>query len=84
MAYGSAQAWGQFRAAAAGLHHSHSNNLHHSSWQHLILNPLSEARDQTCILKDTSRIRFCCITVGRLRLIIIFFFLPMYLLSVRT
>ena len=22
-------------------------NLHHSSWQHWILNPLSEARDQT-------------------------------------
>ena len=29
-------------------------NLHHSSQQHQILNPLSEARDQTCILRDTS------------------------------
>ena len=30
-------------------------DLHHSSWQHWILNPLSEARDQTCILVDASR-----------------------------
>ena len=29
-------------------------DLHHSSWQHQILNPLSEARDRTCILTDTS------------------------------
>ena len=29
-------------------------NLHHSSWQCWFLNPLSEARDQTCILMDTS------------------------------
>ena len=25
-------------------------NLHHSPWQHQILNPLSEARDQNCNL----------------------------------
>ena len=31
-------------------------NLHHSSWQHCIPDPLSEARDQTCILMDTSQI----------------------------
>ena len=29
-------------------------NLHHSSWPRQILNPLSEARDRTCILTDTS------------------------------
>ena len=29
-------------------------DLHHSSLQHQILNPLSKARDQICILKDTS------------------------------
>ena len=29
-------------------------SLHHSSWQHQILNPLIEARDQTCILMDAS------------------------------
>ena len=32
---------------------SHICGLHHSSWQHWILNPLSEARDQTHILMDT-------------------------------
>ena len=29
-------------------------DLHHSSQQHQILNPLSEARDQTFILMDAS------------------------------
>ena len=29
-------------------------DLYHSSWQHRILNPLSKARDQTCVLMDTS------------------------------
>ena len=32
---------------------SHVYDLHYSSWQRQILNPLSEARDQTCILMDT-------------------------------
>ena len=31
-------------------------NLHHSSWQHQILNPLSKARDRTRVLMDTSQI----------------------------
>ena len=34
-------------------------DLNHSAWQCRILNPLSEARDQTCILMDTSQICFC-------------------------
>ena len=34
-------------------------NLPHSSWHCQILNPLSETRDRTGILMDTSRIRFC-------------------------
>ena len=29
-------------------------DLHHSSWQRLILNPLSEARDPTCVFMDAS------------------------------
>ena len=33
-------------------------NLYHSWWQHRILNPLSEARGQTCIFTDTSWIHF--------------------------
>ena len=35
---------------------SHVCNLHYSSWQRLILNPLSETRDRTCILMDTSQV----------------------------
>ena len=45
-AYGGSQARGQIGAAATGLYHS--------SQQPQILNPLSEARDQTQIIKDTS------------------------------
>ena len=45
--------------------------LYHSSQQCQILNPLSEARDRTCILMDTSGIHFCCTTTGTL----VFFFL---------
>ena len=37
----------------------HVCDLHHSSQQPQILNPVSEARDQTHILMDTSRIPFC-------------------------
>ena len=33
---------------------SHVCDLHHSSQQHQILNPLSKAMDQTHILMDTS------------------------------
>ena len=33
-------------------------NLHHSSWQRQILNPLSKPRDETCVLMDTSQIHF--------------------------
>ena len=32
---------------------------HHSLWRCLILNPLSEARVQTCVLVDTSWVHFC-------------------------
>ena len=39
-------------------------NLHHSSWQCWILNPLNEARDRTHILMDTSQIHFCCAMTG--------------------
>ena len=52
---------GHIGAAAASLHHSHIAvmpdpshicELHHSSRQRQILNPRSEARDQTPILMD--------------------------------
>ena len=34
-------------------------DLHHSSQQHRILHPLSEARGRTRVLMDTSRVRYC-------------------------
>ena len=40
--------------ATATLDPSRIHNLHHSLWQHQILNPLSEVRDQTHILMDAS------------------------------
>ena len=39
-------------------------DLHHSSWQCRILNPLSESRDRTCVLMDVSQIDFCGATRG--------------------
>ena len=39
-------------------------DLHQSSWQHQILNPLSEARDQTFNLMVPSQIRFHFTTTG--------------------
>ena len=39
-------------------------NLHHSSGQCWILNPLTRARDQTQILMDTSQVRYCWTTTG--------------------
>ena len=39
-------------------------DLHHSSEQCQVLNPLSEARDRTHILMDTSQVRFHCATTG--------------------
>ena len=63
VAYGSSQARGQFGAAAAGLYHSHSTSdlsslfdLHHSSRQCWILNPLNKTRDRTHILTDASQV----------------------------
>ena len=61
-AYGGSQARGWISAVAGGLHYSHRNlglsriyDLHHSSGQCRIL----EARDQTHILLDTSRVHYC-------------------------
>ena len=39
-------------------------DLHHSLWQCRIPTPLSEARDQTCIIMDASWICFHCTTTG--------------------
>ena len=60
MAYRGSQARGRTGAAAAGLPHSHSNvgsKPHQQPTPQLmecwILNPLSETRDQTCLLMET-------------------------------
>ena len=46
-------------------------DLHHSSQQRRILNPLSKARDQTRILMDTSLVRFHWATSGTHRYLVI-------------
>ena len=62
---------------------SHVCELHHSSWQHQIPNPLSKARDQTSILMDTSQIRFHWATMGTPWNIFLYVYLPsMYLLFI--
>jgi len=43
---------------------SHICDLHHSSQQCRIPDPLSEARDRTCILMDPSWVHFHCSTMG--------------------
>ena len=43
---------------------SHVCNLHHTSQQHWILNPLREARDQIHNLMVPSWMHFCCTTMG--------------------
>ena len=63
---GGFQARGRIGATAVGLYHS--------SWQHRILNPLSEAGDRTSNFTVTSRIHFCCAATGTPRIVIFFFF----------
>ena len=60
VAYGSSQARGPIRAAVASLHHSHSNARSKPHlWPTLqLMAMLSEARDWTCILMDTSWVRY--------------------------
>ena len=49
-------------------------DLRHSSRQHRILNPLSEARDRTHNLMVTSQICFCCAIMGNLFYVFNFYF----------
>ena len=70
--YGSSQASSWIKTAAAGLYitatvtrdPSQVYDLHSSSQQCQILNPLIEAKDWTHILMDTSQIRFHWATMG--------------------
>ena len=65
-AHGPSQVKNPVVAIAAGLHQSHSciGDLQHSSRQRWVPNSLSEARDRTRLLMDTSWICFCCATMG--------------------
>jgi len=53
-----------YASATAMPDPSHTCDLHHSSRQRWILNPLSEANDQTCNLMVPSWILFCYAMVG--------------------
>ena len=53
-----------YTTATATQDPRHICNLHHSSRQRQILNPLSEARDRTHNLMVLSRIHFHCSTTG--------------------
>ena len=63
-AYRSSQARGRIGATATCLGHSDSNVGSRLHLQHWILNPLIEARDQTCIFIDTSQVCYCWATVA--------------------
>ena len=77
VAHGSSQARVWMGAAAASLHHSPATqdlspdfDLHHGSRQRWILNPLSEARDQTRVLMGTSQVHYSCVMMGTLKSLI--------------
>ena len=53
-----------YTTATARQDPSHVCDLRHSSWQHQILNPVSEARDRTCNLMAPSQICFHSTTTG--------------------
>ena len=72
VAYGSSQARGWIRAEAAVVHTTDIEtrdpscvwDLHHSSWQHCIFNPLIGAKDWTRVLTDISRVHYHWATTG--------------------
>ena len=69
MAYGSSQPRGQIGATATPQPQqrwdpNHICDLYHSSRQCRIPNPLSGARDRTCILMGSSQIHFRCAMKG--------------------
>ena len=53
-----------YTTATAMLYPGLVCDLHHSSHQCQILNPLSKARDQTCVLMDPGRVRYLQATAG--------------------
>ena len=64
-AYGGSQAMGEIGATVVGLHTATTTpdlscvcDIHHSSQQRWILDPLSSAKDRTCTIMDTSWVHF--------------------------
>ena len=49
-------------------------DLHHSSQQRQVADPLSEARGQTCVLMDASQIHFHCAITGIPSLVLLWFY----------
>ena len=68
---------GVYARATAMPDQGHICDLHHTSWQHWILNPLIEARDQTRDLTVPSQIRFCWATTRTTQVVLIGNFLIM-------
>ena len=77
-----------YATATATWDLSHVCDLHPSSRQCRILNPLIEARDRTCVLMDPSQIHFHCAMMGtpeceffenRARVCLTFYFYYRYL-----
>ena len=73
-AYGGSQARGPIGATAAGHSHSHSNTRSEPPLRPTpqLTDPLIKTRDWTCLLMDTSQIRFHC-TIMRTPLYSFFF-----------
>ena len=53
-----------YTTATATWDPNHVCDLHDSSWQCWILNPVSKARYRFCVLMDTSQIHFCWATMA--------------------
>jgi len=66
-----------YTTATAMQDPSHICDLHCSSQQCRILNPLNEARDPTCVLMDNSWILFRCVTIGNSKAYLLLFKLHM-------
>jgi len=62
-----------YTTATATPDPSHVCNLHHSSWQCQILNPLSKARDQIWVFTDTSRVSYHWATTGNRTLYLVYY-----------
>ena len=53
-----------YTAATAKQDPSPICDLHHSSWQRWVLNPLGEDRDRTRVLMDPCQVRYHLATMG--------------------